>query len=89
MVKNYFVVGISGEATINGTPITPHTANLLSAGTSVTIASAELSKCMLVGAVPLGEPIAWEGPIVMNTREELETAFREYREGSFVKVTAC
>jgi hypothetical protein len=29
--------------------------------------------------------VAWRGPIVMNTQEELETAFREYREGTFIK----
>ena len=40
---------------------------------------------LLVSGMPIGEPIAWYGPIVMNTREELETAFREYREGSFIK----
>ncbi|MHA1288682.1 MAG: pirin-like C-terminal cupin domain-containing protein, partial [Candidatus Thorarchaeota archaeon] len=35
--------------------------------------------------MPLGEPIAWYGPIVMNNKEELETAFQEYRDGSFIK----
>ncbi len=34
---------------------------------------------------PLNEPISWGGPIVMNTREELRTAFREYDEGTFIK----
>jgi redox-sensitive bicupin YhaK (pirin superfamily) len=34
---------------------------------------------------PLGEPIAWGGPIVMNTRQELDTAFRELQEGTFIK----
>jgi redox-sensitive bicupin YhaK (pirin superfamily) len=34
---------------------------------------------------PIGEPIAWHGPIVMNTEEELRTAFEEYRDGTFVK----
>ncbi|PKN89252.1 MAG: hypothetical protein CVU51_01150 [Deltaproteobacteria bacterium HGW-Deltaproteobacteria-1] len=33
----------------------------------------------------LKEPIAWGGPIVMNTREELETAFRELDEGTFIR----
>jgi len=33
----------------------------------------------------LNEPIAWRGPIVMNTQAELETAFREYQEENFVK----
>jgi hypothetical protein len=34
---------------------------------------------------PLKEPVAWYGPIVMNTREELETAFREFSDGTFLK----
>ena len=40
---------------------------------------------LLLSGTPLGEPIAWRGPIVMNTEEELETAFREYRAGNFIK----
>jgi redox-sensitive bicupin YhaK (pirin superfamily) len=40
---------------------------------------------LLVSGKPLGEPVAWEGPIVMNTQEELREAFREYEEGRFVK----
>ncbi|HKZ64553.1 MAG TPA: pirin-like C-terminal cupin domain-containing protein, partial [Thermoplasmata archaeon] len=31
------------------------------------------------------EPVAWWGPIVMNTRKELETAIQEYQEGTFIK----
>jgi hypothetical protein len=40
---------------------------------------------LLVSGRPLREPVAWHGPIVMTTREELETAFREFQEGTFVK----
>ena len=39
---------------------------------------------LLASGKPLGEPVAWSGPIVMNTREELATAFREYQEGTFI-----
>ena len=42
---------------------------------------------LLVSGMPLGEPIAWRGPIVMNTQEELELAFNEYRQGTFIKVS--
>jgi len=35
--------------------------------------------------MPIREPVAWYGPIVMNTEGELETAFAEYREGTFIK----
>lgn len=40
---------------------------------------------LLVSGKPLGEPVAWYGPIVMNTQEELELAFDEYQQGTFIK----
>jgi len=40
---------------------------------------------LLVSGKPLEEPVAWYGPIVMNTQEELRTAFAELREGTFLK----
>lgn len=40
---------------------------------------------LLVSGRPLKEPIAWHGPIVMNTQEQLRIAFEEYQRGTFVK----
>ncbi|NHJ14924.1 MAG: pirin family protein [Candidatus Thorarchaeota archaeon] len=40
---------------------------------------------LLVSGKPIEEPIAWRGPIVMNTDEELRIAFNEYRNGTFLK----
>ena len=40
---------------------------------------------LLVAGRPLGEPVAWRGPIVMNSEEELRLAFAEYAQGSFLK----
>ena len=40
---------------------------------------------LLVSGRPLKEPVAWYGPIVMNTQEELRTAFDELQEGTFLK----
>jgi quercetin 2,3-dioxygenase len=40
---------------------------------------------LLISGKPIGEPVAWYGPIVMNTKEELQTAFEEYRQGTFIK----
>ena len=40
---------------------------------------------LLISGKPIGEPVAWRGPIVMNTQEELITAFREYQNGTFIK----
>ncbi len=40
---------------------------------------------LLVSGAPIREPVAWHGPIVMNTREELMTAVRELQNGTFIK----
>jgi redox-sensitive bicupin YhaK (pirin superfamily) len=40
---------------------------------------------LLVSGQPIGEPVAWYGPIVMNTQEELRIAFEEYEKGTFIK----
>lgn len=40
---------------------------------------------LLISGKPLKEPIAWRGPIVMNTDEEISLAFDEYRRGTFLK----
>jgi len=42
-------------------------------------------RILFISGKPLGEPVAWYGPIVMNTQEELRTAFEEYRKGTFIK----
>ncbi|MCB1372507.1 MAG: pirin family protein [Rhodobacteraceae bacterium] len=55
-------------------------------GDEVTVqAGPEGVRFLLVAGRPLKEPVAWHGPIVMNTRAELETAMRELRDGSFIK----
>lgn len=45
-------------------------------------------KFLLISGKPIGEPVAWYGPIVMNTREELRIAFEEYEHGTFIKYRA-
>ena len=40
---------------------------------------------LLVSGKPLEEPVAWYGPIVMNTQAELRTAFDELDKGTFLK----
>lgn len=45
------------------------------------------ARYLLVSGKPLNEEIAWHGPIVMNTNEELKTAFAELNEGTFIKNT--
>jgi redox-sensitive bicupin YhaK (pirin superfamily) len=45
----------------------------------------EGARFLLISGKPLREPVAWYGPIVMNTREELQVAFEEYQKGTFIK----
>jgi redox-sensitive bicupin YhaK (pirin superfamily) len=40
---------------------------------------------LLISGKPIDEPVAWYGPIVMNTEEELRIAFEEYQNGTFIK----
>ena len=40
---------------------------------------------LLVSGKPLGEPVAWHGPIVMNTQAELRQAVAELRDGTFIR----
>ncbi|MFZ3047218.1 MAG: pirin-like C-terminal cupin domain-containing protein, partial [Desulfatirhabdiaceae bacterium] len=58
-------------------------------GDEVVITTQEMpARFLLVSGKPIGEPIAWYGPIVMNTREELRVAFEEFEKGIFIKHTA-
>jgi quercetin 2,3-dioxygenase len=59
---------------------------LFGEGEQVTVVTEDkMVRFLLVSGKPLGEPVAWYGPIVMNTQEELQTAFEEYDNGTFIK----
>ena len=40
---------------------------------------------LLISGAPIEEPVAWHGPIVMNTQEELHEAMRDLRNGTFIR----
>ena len=55
-------------------------------GNEVTVQAGALGiRFLLVSGRPLEEPVAWRGPIVMNTQEELQQAFSELQNGSFIR----
>jgi quercetin 2,3-dioxygenase len=79
----YLIEG-SGRFDNSYGPVPARRAALMSDGTSLTVrALDEGVRFLLISGRPLREPIAWGGPIVMNTREELNQAFKELDEGTF------
>jgi redox-sensitive bicupin YhaK (pirin superfamily) len=58
---------------------------LFDAGEEVTVQAGERGiRFLLVSGMPIGEPVAWYGPIVMNTEEELRRAYDELHNGTFL-----
>lgn len=82
-----FLFLIEGGALVNGRTIPPKTAVLFGPGDFIAVAAPGDANARFVffSAPPLREPIAWGGPIVMNTEEELRHAFTELRDGTFIK----
>jgi len=59
---------------------------VLEDGDEIQISTSESTlRLLLISGKPIKEPVAWSGPIVMNTQEELRLAFEEYRNGTFTK----
>ncbi|MFQ6046024.1 MAG: pirin family protein [Gemmatimonadales bacterium] len=59
---------------------------LFDRGDEVTVQAGESGiRFLLISGKPLQEPVAWHGPIVMNTEEELRQAYMELRQGTFIK----
>ena len=59
---------------------------LFGTGDEVTVQAGEKGiRFLLVSGQPIQEPVAWHGPIVMNTQDELKQAMRELRTGTFIK----
>lgn len=59
---------------------------LFDSGDEITVQAGEAGiRFLLVSGRPLQEPVAWRGPIVMNTNEELQQAYAEIRAGTFIK----
>jgi redox-sensitive bicupin YhaK (pirin superfamily) len=59
---------------------------LFDRGDEVTVqAGDEGIRFLLISGKPLKEPVAWYGPIVMNTQQELQQAFQELQDGTFLK----
>jgi redox-sensitive bicupin YhaK (pirin superfamily) len=81
-----FCYVFTGEASFGGEVVGPTSIALMEDGEHLVVKSGKKGVRFLVAeGPPLAEEIAWGGPIVMNTREEVHQAFKELEEGTFIK----
>lgn len=84
--RSVMVFTLLGPAIIAGERVEEKTAVKLTEGDRVEIAAAdEKAQVLFISSEKLSEPIAWGGPIVMNTKDELERAFSDLRRGTFLQ----
>lgn len=85
---NALVYALSGAATIgpDGQHLGAGQLAVLDAGDLITIAATDGLDVMVLGGVPIREPIVWGGPFVMNSREEIHKAFDDYEGGRFGRI---
>ena len=80
--SNTLVFQLSGRSSIEEELLNKGNLAILSrSGNSLNLELEEESKVMILNGEPLGEPVAAHGPFVMNTRQELMEAFRDFQEG--------
>jgi redox-sensitive bicupin YhaK (pirin superfamily) len=78
-----------------GKPIVTGQLAVLGAGNAITVAAAKLQESrspnldvIILGGQPIREPVAWMGPFVMNTREEVMQAVIDYQAGRLGSIPA-
>jgi quercetin 2,3-dioxygenase len=81
--RNVMVVVYEGAVRIGGRAIDAVSAAFLGDGETVVVEAERDARFLLIAGMPIKEPVAWGGPFVMNSREEVMAAFEDYREGRF------
>ena len=70
-----------------GTDVANRSLTVFDAGDEIRVrAGDEGMRFLLVSGAPIKEPIAWRGPVVMNTQEEIAQAFAQLRAGTFLDI---
>jgi redox-sensitive bicupin YhaK (pirin superfamily) len=84
-----FVYVYEGSAGSGGSELPQHSLAVLGEGDEIRISAGRAgARFICVAGKPIGEAVVQHGPFVMNTRAEIELAFREYQSGSLVKKKA-
>ncbi|MFA6781470.1 MAG: pirin family protein [Bacilli bacterium] len=84
--RSIMLFTLIGSIVVEGISVKEKTAIKLSEGDTLNIKTeGENAQILFVSSLALNEPVAWGGPIVMNTKEELYKAFQDLDEGTFLK----
>lgn len=84
--RSVMVFTLFGDAYIGDELVKEKTAIKLTQGDSITIkATDEKAQVLFISSTTLTEPVVWGGPIVMNTKEELNQAYDELSKGTFLQ----
>ncbi|MCU1489132.1 MAG: Pirin domain protein [Acidimicrobiaceae bacterium] len=91
-----YVLSGSGSVSSDRRPIRSGQLAVLGAGDYVSVDASETGEdsrspkldVLLLGGVPIGEPVAWYGPFVMNTEDEIRQAFADYQAGRLGSIPA-
>ena len=84
-----FVFTLLGDVTVGGKLISENTAAKLGEGDRVLLETKESgAEILIYSSKRLDEPVAWYGPIVMNTQDEIRQAFEDLNAGAFIKERA-
>jgi redox-sensitive bicupin YhaK (pirin superfamily) len=88
--RHTFIYVFEGSARLAGDDLARHTLAVLGSGDTVDVAAgAEGARFILVAGRPIGEPVVQYGPFVMSTRQEIEQAMADYRDGKLVRTRAA
>jgi redox-sensitive bicupin YhaK (pirin superfamily) len=84
--RSVMLFTLSGEVSVGGELVKEKTAVKLTSGDKVEIKSTEKNaQVLFISSTSLGETIAWGGPVVMNTKAELQKAFADLDHGTFLQ----
>lgn len=84
--RSVILFTLLGDAYVGGEPVREKTAVKLTSGDKVEIKAVdEKAQVLFISSLRLDEPVAWGGPIVMNTKEELYKAFDDLKKGTFIQ----
>lgn len=83
--QNSFLYPFEGDAEVEACKVANRTLVTLTGSEAAFLAGAEGARFLLVSGEPVNEPVAQYGPFVLNTREEIDEAMRDYQNASFVR----